>query len=129
MRKDLFQDYGMARPLSIKEAVYYSGFSRQYLHRLLQSGDISKSSSDSSKIDGNCLLIWISDRFVSRVPGTSVETYSLKGLIKTTGRSRSYVLKMVDANRIERYYIFNKVHFSKEQCDVAMRKEDPLCRK
>jgi len=123
-----FCDYGMARPLTVIEAASSIGFSRQHLYRLLKSGAIKHSSTTISPIDGTSLLNYLASRKVSIVPGTNILTYSLRGLIAASGRGRSYVLKMVEANNIRRFYILFNVHFEKSECDVAMRKEDPLCR-
>lgn len=121
--------YGMARPLTVTEAVYYSGFTRQRVYQLINNLEVKRSDTKNAPVDGISLLKWIASRPISQVPGTSIVTYSLKGLMAASGRGRSYVLKMVDANRISHYYIFDKVHFDKTLCDIAMRKEDPLCRK
>lgn len=124
-----FCTYDMERPLSVEEAAFSCGVTRQRIYQLLKNGIVKNSEVREFPIDGKSLLKWTSARQVSLIPGTSLITYSLKGLIEASGRGRSYVLKMVDANQIAHNYIFDKVHFEKAACDAAMRKEDPLCRK
>lgn len=121
--------YGMARPLTVNESAFYSGLTRQRIYQLINDRQIKRLDNKNAPVDGTSLLKWIASRPVSRIPGTSIVTYSLKGLMAASGRGRSYVLKMVDANHISHNYIWDKSHFEKKLCDWAMRKEDPLCRK
>lgn len=121
-------DYGMARPLTVSEAEQMSGENRRHLYRLLKAGAIRSTNIKGSPIDGVSLLKFMGTRNQSVVPGMNVVTYSLKGLMSASGRGRSYVLKMVAANNIKRFYILYRIHFEKSACDIAMRKEDPLCR-
>ena len=124
-----FCNYGMARPLSVKEAAFCCGVTKQRIYQLLKNGIVKNSEVPEFPIDGKSLLKWTSSRSVSMIPGTSLITYSLNGLMEASGRGRCYALKMVDANHIAHHYIFDKVHFDKVSCDAAMRMEDPLCRK
>lgn len=115
--------------MTVNEAAFYSGLSRQRIYQLINSHEIKRSAGNETLVDGTSLLKWIASRSVTQLPGTSLVTYSLRGLMEASGRGRSYVLKMVEANGISHHYIWDKVHFDKALCDQAMRKEDPLCRK
>ena len=91
-----FCTYDMERPLSVEEAAFSCGVTRQRIYQLLKNGIVKNSEVREFPIDGKSLLKWTSARPVSLIPGTSLITYSLKGLIEASGRGRSYVLKMVD---------------------------------
>ena len=111
--------------LSIGEAACLSGFSRQYINRLVTNGRIITKRSN----EGNYVIPWKNFvKWYSALPITpsspiGYASLSLKELIRYTGMSRCWVLKFVTRNSIPSYYVGVYRRFHKALCEEAWKHE------
>ncbi len=86
--------------LSVREAAHLSGFSRQYINRLIANGIVVAKKNK----EGNYEIVWKNFvKWYSALPVTphspiGYASYSLKELMRCTGMSRSWVLNFATAN-------------------------------
>ena len=111
--------------LSVGEAAQLSGFSRQYINRLIANGIIDAKKNN----DGNYVIAWKKFvRWFSALPITpsspiGYASYSLKELMRYTGMSRCWVLKFATRNSIPSYYVGMYRRFCKYACEEAWKRE------
>lgn len=111
--------------LSVREAARLSGFSRQYINKLIASGIIDAKKNN----DGNYVIAWKKFvRWFSALPTTPTSpigyaSYSLKELMRYTGMSRCWVLKFATRNSIPSYYVGMYRRFCKSACVEAWKRE------
>ena len=111
--------------LSVGEAARLSGFSRQYINKLIANGTIDAKKNN----DENYVIAWIKFvRWFSALPITPTSpigyaSYSLKELMRYTGMSRCWVLKFATRNSIPSYYVGIYRHFCKSACEEAWKRE------
>lgn len=111
--------------LSVREAAHLSGFSRQYINKLIANGIIDAKKNN----DGNYVIAWIKFvRWFSALPTTPTSpigyaSYSLKELMRYTGMSRCWVLKFATRNSIPSYYVGMYRRFCKSACEEAWKQE------
>ena len=111
--------------LSVREAARLSGFSRQYINKLIASGIIDAKKNN----DGNYVIAWKKFvRWFSALPTTPTSpigyaSYSLKELMRYTGMSRCWLLKFATRNSIPSYYVGLYRRFCKSACEEAWRRE------
>ena len=111
--------------LSVGEAARLSGFSRQYINKLIANGIIDAKKSN----DGNYVITWKKIvRWFSALPITPTSpigyaSYSLKELMRYTGMSRCWVLKFAIRNSIPSYYVGMYRRFCKSACEEAWKRE------
>lgn len=102
-----------------------SGFSRQYINKLIANGIIDAKKSN----DGNYVITWKKFvRWFSALPITPTSpigyaSYSLKELMRYTGMSRCWVLKFATRNSIPSYYVGMYCRFCKSACEEAWKRE------
>lgn len=102
-----------------------SGFSRQYINKLIANGIIDAKKSN----DGNYVITWKKFvRWFSALPITPTSpigyaSYSLKKLMRYTGMSRCWVLKFATRNSIPSYYVGMYRRFCKSACEEAWKRE------
>ncbi len=117
--------------LSVREAAHLSGFSRQYINKLIANGIIDAKKNN----DGNYVIAWIKFvRWFSALPITSTSpigysSYSLKELMRYTGMSRCWVLKFATRNSIHSYYVGLHRRFCKSACEEAWKCESIALRR
>ncbi len=105
--------------LSVREAARLSGFSRQYINKLIANGVIDAKKNN----DGNYVIAWKKFvRWFSALPITLTSpigyaSYSLKELMRYTGMSRCWVLKFATRNSIPSYYVGMYRRFCKYACE------------
>ena len=111
--------------LSVREAAHLSGFSRQYVNKLIANGIIDTKKNN----DGNYVIAWIKFiRWLSVLATTPTSpigyaSYSLKELMRYTGMSRCWVLKFATRNSIPSYYVGMYRRFCKSACEEAWKHE------
>lgn len=111
--------------LSVREAAQFSGFSRQYINKLIANGIIDAKKNN----DGNYVIAWKKFvRWFSALPITPTSpigyaSYSLKELMRYTGMSRCWVLKFATRNSIPSYYVGMYRRFCKSACEEAWKHE------
>ena len=111
--------------LSVREAARLSGFSRQYINKLIANGIIDAKKNN----DGNYVIAWKKFvRWFSALPITPTSpigyaSYSLKELMRYTGMSRCWLLKFATRNSIPSYYVGMYRRFCKSACEEAWRRE------
>ena len=111
--------------LSVGETARISGFSRQYINKLIANGIIDAKKNN----DGNYVIAWKKFvRWFSALPITPTSpigyaSYSLKELIRYTGMGRCWVLKFVTRNSIPSYYVGKYRRFCKSACEEAWKRE------
>jgi predicted DNA-binding transcriptional regulator AlpA len=111
--------------LSVREAARLSGFSRQYINKLIANGVIDAKKNN----DGNYVIAWKKFvRWFSALPITLTSpigyaSYSLKELMRYTGMSRCWVLKFATRNSIPSYYVGMYRRFCKYACEEAWKRE------
>ena len=111
--------------LSVREAAILSGFSRQYINRLVTNGRIIAARSN----EGNYVISWKDFvKWYSALPVTpsspiGYASLSLKELMRYTGMSRCWVLKFVTRNSIPSYYVGVYRRFHKSLCEEAWKHE------
>lgn len=111
--------------LSVREAAHLSGFSRQYINKLIANGIIDAKKNN----DGNYVIAWIKFvRWFSALPITPTSpigysSYSLKELMRYTGMSRCWVLKFATRNSIPSYHVGMYRRFYKSTCKEAWKRE------
>ena len=111
--------------LSVREAARLSGFSRQYINKLIANGIIDAKKNN----DGNYVIAWKKFvRWFSALPITLTSpigyaSYSLKELMRYTGMSRCWVLKFATRNSIPSYYVGLYRRFCKSACEEAWNRE------
>ncbi len=105
--------------LSVGKAAILSGFSRQYINRLIANGIIIARRNK----EGNYEIVWKNFvKWYSALPVTphslvGYASYSLKELIRYTGMSRCWVLKFATRNEIPSYYVGVYRRFCKSACE------------
>jgi predicted DNA-binding transcriptional regulator AlpA len=111
--------------LSVGEAAVLSGFSRQYINRLIANGIIiaKKNKEGNYEIRWKNLIKWYSALPVTPQSPIGYASYSLKELIRYTGMSRCWVLKFVTRNEIPSYYVGVYRRFCKSACEEAWKRE------
>ena len=111
--------------LSVGEAAVLSGFSRQYINRLIANGIVFAKKNK----EGNYEIIWkVFVKWYSALPVTphslvGYASYSLKELMRYTGMSRCWVLKFVTRDEIPSYYVGVYRRFCKSACEEAWKRE------
>ena len=111
--------------LSVREAAHLSGFSREYINKLIANGIIDAKKNN----DGNHVIAWIKFvRWFWALPTTPTSpigyaSYSLKELMRYTGMSRCWVLKFATHNSIPSYYVGMYRRFCKSACVEAWKRE------
>ena len=111
--------------LSVGEAASLSGFSRQYINKLIASGIFDAKKNN----DGNYVIAWKKFvRWFSALPTTPTSpigyaSYSLKELMRYTGMSRCWLLKFATRNSIPSYYVGLYRRFCKSACEEAWNRE------
>ena len=111
--------------LSVREAAHLSGFSRQYINKLIANGIIDAKKNN----DGNYVIAWKKFvRWFSALPTTPTSpigyaSYSLKELMRYTGMSRCWVLKFATRNSIPSSYVGMYRRFCKSACEEAWKRE------
>ena len=111
--------------LSVGKAAILSGFSRQYINRLIANGIIIARRNK----EGNYEIVWKNFvKWYSALPVTphslvGYASYSLKELIRYTGMSRCWVLKFATRNEIPSYYVGVYRRFCKSACEEAWKHE------
>ena len=111
--------------LSVGEAACLSGFSRQYINRLIAKGIVAAEKNE----DGNYAILWKNFvKWFSALPVTphspiGCASYSLKELMRFTGMGRCWVLKFATRNSIPSYYVGMYRRFCKSACEEAWKRE------
>lgn len=111
--------------LSITEAANLSGFSRQYLYKLLKRGAIEAQTNGY----GHSVIKWRHFvKWYSSLPSTpdspiGYASIPLIELIRYTGMSRCWVLKFASRYSIPSYYVGRRRRFCKLSCLEAWNKE------
>lgn len=111
--------------LSVGEAASLSGFSRQYINRLVANGTIK---AEKNKEGYNAVLWkdfvkWFSALSVTPHSPIGYASYSLKELMRYTGMGRCWVLKFATRNSIPSYYVGKYRRFCKSSCEEAWKHE------
>ena len=111
--------------LSIGEAACLSGFSRQYINRLVTNGRImaKKSNKGNYGISWKDFVKWYSALPVTPPSPIGYASFSLKELMQYTGMSRCWVLKFVIRYSIPSYYAGVYRRFHKSLCEEAWKHE------
>ena len=111
--------------LSVGEAALLSGFSRQYINRLVTNGRIiaMRGYEGNYVISWKNFVKWYSALPVTHPPPIGYASLSLKELMRYTGMSRCWVLKFVTRNRIPSYYVGVYRRFHKSLCEEAWKHE------
>lgn len=110
--------------LSVLETAKLSGFTRQHVHKLALS-NVIKSHKLNGKIVITCkeFVNWYSSVNISPTSPIGPSSYSLKGLMSFTGRSRSWILNFITRNNVPDYYVGKYRRFCKEESERAWKKE------
>ena len=111
--------------LSVGEAALLSGFSRQYINRLVTNGRIiaKRGYEGNYGISWKNFVKWYSTLPVTHPSPIGYASLSLKELMRYTGMSRCWVLKFVTRNRIPSYYVGVYRRFHKSLCEEAWKHE------
>ena len=111
--------------LSTGNAAYLSGFSRQYINRLVANGVIAamKNKTGNYEIAWKDFVKWFSALPVTPHSPIGCASYSLKELMRYTGMSRCWVLKFATRNSIPSYYVGVYRRFCKSACKEAWKRE------
>ena len=111
--------------LSVGEAARLSGFSRQYINRLVANGVIAamKNKTGNYEIAWKDFVKWFSALPVTPHSPIGYASYSLKELMRYTGMSRCWVLKFATRNSIPSYYVGIYRRFCKPACEEAWKRE------
>ena len=111
--------------LSVGEAALLSGFSRQYINRLVTNGRIiaKRGYEGNYGISWKNFVKWYSALPVTHPSPIGYASLSLKELMRYTGMSRCWVLKFVTRNRIPSYYVGVYSRFHKSLCEEAWKHE------
>ena len=111
--------------LSVGEAALLSGFSRQYINRLVTNGRIiaKRGYEGNYGISWKNFVKWYSALPVTHPSPIGYASLSLKELMRYTGMSRCWVLKFVTRNRIPSYYVGVYRRFHKYLCEEAWKHE------
>ena len=106
--------------LSISEAATLSGYTRQYIHKLVQTGKIkSERCLNNLVITNKDFIKWYSS--LPLVPHSPIgrSSYSLKGLMAYIGMSRSWILNFAERYQIQSYYLGLNRRFDETDCKTA----------
>ena len=111
--------------LSTGNVAYLSGFSRQYINRLVANGVIAamKNKTGNYEIAWKDFVKWFSALPVTPHSPIGYASYSLKELMRYTGMSRCWVLKFATRNSIPSYYVGIYRRFCKQACEEAWKHE------
>lgn len=111
--------------LSTGNVAYLSGFSRQYINRLVANGVIAamKNKTGNYEIAWKDFVKWFSALPVTPHSPIGYASYSLKELMRYTGMSRCWVLKFATRNSIPSYYVGIYRRFCKQACEEAWKRE------
>lgn len=111
--------------LSVGEAAVLSGFSRQYINRLIANGIIiaKRNKEGNFEIAWKDFVKWHSALPVTPLSPIGYASYSLKELMHYTGMSRCWVLKFATRNDIPSYYVGVYRRFCKLACEEAWKHE------
>ena len=115
--------------LSVGDVAALSGFSRQYIHRLVRQGVILPAKSNNLKPIAICwreFLRWYSALCVTPDSPIGVASYSLKELMRITGFGRCWALRFVERYQIPSYYVGVYRRFCKSSFDAAWSRESVL---
>lgn len=104
--------------LSIAEAAILSGFSRQYLYKVLKCGAVKAQTNGigHSVIKWRHFVKWYSSLPSTPTSPIGYASLSLSELIRYTGMSRSWVLKFASRYSIPSYYVGRHRRFCKTTC-------------
>lgn len=106
--------------LSISEAATLSGYTRQYIHKFVQTGKIrSEHRLNNLVIANKDFIKWYSS--LPLIPDSPIgrSSYSLKGLMAYTGMSRSWILNFAERYQINSYYLELNRRFNETDCKTA----------
>ena len=111
--------------LSVGEAAHLSGFSRQYINRLIANGTIVAKKNRDNKyvILWKNFVKWYSALPITPTSPIGCASYSLKELMRYTGMSRCWGLKFARRNSIPSYYVGVYRRFYKSACKEAWKRE------
>ena len=111
--------------LSTGNVAYLSGFSRQYINRLVANGVIAamKNKTGNYEIAWKDFVKWFSALPVTPHSPIGYASYSLKELMRYTGMSRCWILKFATRNSIPSYYVGIYRRFCKQACEEAWKRE------
>ena len=111
--------------LSVGEAASLSGFSRQYINRLVANGTINakKNKEGYNAVLWKDFVNWFSALPVTPHSPIGYASYSLKELMCYTGMGRCWVLKFATRNSIPSYYVGKYRRFCKSSCEEAWKHE------
>ena len=111
--------------LSVGVAAILSGFSRQYINRLITNGFVvaKKNKEGNYEIAWKDFVKWYSALPVTPLSPIGYASFSLKELMRYTGMSRCWVLKFVTRNEIPSYYVGVYRRFRKSACEEAWKHE------
>ena len=111
--------------LSVGEAASLSGFSRQYINRLVANGTINakKNKEGYNAVLWKDFVKWFSALPITPHSPIGYASYSLKELMRYTGMSRCWVLKFATRNSIPSYYVGKYRRFCKSVCEEAWKRE------
>ena len=111
--------------LSVGKTALLSGFSRQYINRLVTNGRIiaKRGYEGNYGISWKNFVKWYSALPVTHPSPIGYASLSLKELMRYTGMSRCWVLKFVTRNRIPSYYVGVYRRFHKSLCEEAWKHE------
>ncbi len=111
--------------LSVGEAASLSGFSRQYINRLVANGTIKakKNKEGYNAVLWKDFVKWFSALPVTPHSPIGYASYSLKELMRYTGMGRCWVLKFATRNSIPSYYVGKYRRFCKSACEEAWKHE------
>lgn len=104
--------------LSIAEAAILSGFSRQYLYKVLKCGAVKAQTNGigHSVIKWRHFVKWYSSLPSTPTSPIGYASLSLSELMRYTGMSRSWVLKFASRYSIPSYYVGRHRRFCKTTC-------------
>lgn len=111
--------------LSTGNVAHLSGFSRQYINRLVANGVITamKNKTGNYEITWKDFVKWFSALPVTPHSPIGYASYSLKELMRYTGMGRCWVLKFATRNSIPSYYVGLYRRFCKSACEEAWKRE------
>lgn len=111
--------------LSVGETAVLSGFSRQYINRLIANGIViaKKNKEGNYEIRWKNFVKWYSALSVTPDSPIGYASYSLKELMRYTGMSRCWVLKFATRNDIPSYYVGIYRRFCKSACEETWKHE------
>lgn len=120
LKEEEWKDVVLKDFLSISEAATLSGYTRQYIHKLVQTGKIkSERCLNNLVITNKDFIKWYSS--LPLVPHSPIgrSSYSLKGLMAYTGMSRSWILNFAERYQIQSYYLGLNRRFDETDCKTA----------